>query len=180
MFDAGFTPDGSIESSTDPREAQSPSLEAAGSPASLVPLPLPLPNVGGGGGLSQHMKVCQLHSQAGVAFRSELLDELLCGAYTRTGTCCRPYPAQTLALRCHPKSACVHFWQALPRRPISSRSWAQHPQASCCTSKTRRPMQHWAWRCCPARWDVMQIASHAAAIVAHHCHQHVSGAWRCS
>ena len=175
MFDAGFTPDEPMESSTDTQEAQSPSLEAAGSPASLGPLPLPLPNVGGGGGLPQHMKACQLHSQAGAASHSELLDELLWGAHTRTGTCCRPYPAQTMALRCHLASACVPFWQAQPRSHISSRLWAQHPQASCCTSTIRRPMQHWAWRCYPARWALMQTASHAAANVAHHCHQHASG-----
>ena len=86
-----------------------------------------------------------------------------CGAHTWTGTCCRPYPAQTLALRCHLASACVPFWQALPRSHISSRLWAQHPQASCCMSKTRRPMQHWAWRYYPERWVVMQTATHAAA-----------------
>ena len=69
MFDAGFTPDATMESSTDTQEAHSNPLEAAGSPAPLEPLPLPLPNVGGGGGLPQHMKACQLHSQAGAAFR---------------------------------------------------------------------------------------------------------------
>ena len=57
MFDAGFTKIEFKESSTDTQDAQSPSVEAAGSPASLEPLPLPLPNVGGSGGLPQHMKV---------------------------------------------------------------------------------------------------------------------------
>ena len=122
-----------MESSTDTQEAQTLSLKAAGSPASLKPPPLPLPNVGDSGGLSQHLKVWKFYSQVSTAFHLQLLGELLYGTHIRTGTCCRPYPAQTLALRCHLASACVPFWQALPRSHISSRSWAQHLQASCCT-----------------------------------------------